>query len=367
MVYIIACVIATLLSGFFTKNYSLVSSELDSRMNGKEYISKLMLFLSFGIYFIVAAFRVNVGTDYQSYATWMIFNVGNGTSGTEFLFRELIRISILAHNAQWVFILSSLITVGLVYLYFINQSLNYPLSTFIFMMGTFYSFSLNGIRQGVATAVFLYATKYIAQKNIWKYYIAIAIAILLHSSAIVYIPLYFINRIEIKKTSTLIGVGVLSGVLFLAKNNLRLLLMKVANNFNNYGRYFNGIYDNNSIPTITSAFVAVNLGILGLTILVFIQKKKDFDKYTNTALVIQIIVTLFGSIASVVPAGFRVFYLFVPVQITLIPNIIRYCERKELRMLITLIVVLMYIILFSLFILSRNYNGTLPYQSVFSQ
>ena len=54
---------------------------------------------------------------------------------------------------------------------------------------------MNGVRQSVAIMMFYYSFRYIKEQNLKKYLILNGIGCLFHSSAILFIPLYFVlNR-----------------------------------------------------------------------------------------------------------------------------------------------------------------------------
>lgn len=63
-----------------------------------------------------------------------------------------------------------------------------------FFLSDYLAFSLNCVRQAVALTIVLYSYQYIVQKSIWKYIICIVLASLFHKSALMCIPLYYINR-----------------------------------------------------------------------------------------------------------------------------------------------------------------------------
>lgn len=68
----------------------------------------------------------------------------------------------------------------------------YTVAAFFIYLFTF-AFLINGIRQGVSVAVFIYAYKFIEERK-WYYYIpCILFASLFHASALLLLPIYLIN------------------------------------------------------------------------------------------------------------------------------------------------------------------------------
>lgn len=78
-----------------------------------------------------------------------------------------------------------------------KYSESYELGIYLFVTTSYYSFSMNGIRQYMAAGILLLATKYLLSENgkdFYKYLIFVMLAWLFHSSALIMIPLYFIAR-----------------------------------------------------------------------------------------------------------------------------------------------------------------------------
>ncbi|MGN0634734.1 MAG: EpsG family protein [Acutalibacteraceae bacterium] len=84
-------------------------------------------------------------------------------------------------------------TVYIIYKY----SCPYELGIALFVLTSYYSFSMNGIRQYAAAGILILGTKYMmSEKNsdFFKYLIFVFIAWLFHTSALIMIPIYFIVR-----------------------------------------------------------------------------------------------------------------------------------------------------------------------------
>ncbi len=64
-----------------------------------------------------------------------------------------------------------------------------------FMMGR----DMNQMRAGVAIGIVIIATIYCTEQKFWKYLLAIIIAYFIHRSAIVALPLYFMNKVNITR------------------------------------------------------------------------------------------------------------------------------------------------------------------------
>lgn len=78
-----------------------------------------------------------------------------------------------------------------------KYSESYELGIYLFVTTSYYSFSMNGIRQYMAAGVLLLATRYLFSedgKDFFKYLFFVMLAWLFHASAIIMIPVFFIAR-----------------------------------------------------------------------------------------------------------------------------------------------------------------------------
>ncbi|TXD97486.1 EpsG family protein [Psychrobacter frigidicola] len=144
-----------------------------------------------------------VGTDSPGYVRSFINPLDIG----EFKFRDdvevgyqLLQYSILSltRNYFWLFFITGLIVVYC-YLKMIKKySVNYLLSVFLFITLGTYIFFFNGLRQGLAMAIFVLATPYLLEKRIIPYVLISLLASLFHVSALFMIPFYLLSTIKIK-------------------------------------------------------------------------------------------------------------------------------------------------------------------------
>ncbi len=90
--------------------------------------------------------------------------------------------------------------VGFTWLFFIKGSYRYqyllPLMFFFVIANGFFFWTFDGIRQSIAIMIFFYAIRFIIEKNIFNYSIWIFFASLFHLSAIILLPVYFLNRLR---------------------------------------------------------------------------------------------------------------------------------------------------------------------------
>lgn len=163
-----------------------------------------------------------VGTDSETYTrkftsqldvSYFVFKDGTEI-GYQFLEYSLLR---LTDNYFWLFFTTALIIVYC-YLKIIRKySENYWLSVFLFLTLGVYTFFFNGLRQGLAMAIFALGTPYLLEKRVIPYVLICLFASLFHTTALFMIPFYFLVnlkfRVFYKILLTFLGSLLISGSL----------------------------------------------------------------------------------------------------------------------------------------------------------
>ena len=169
---------------------SLLILERNDRPRRKLYRTIIPL-----LYILIVGLRgTNVGVDsftyYEHYYTYGKWGCDFIEPGFDWLNRILYA---QGYEANSLFITMAAITVLFFYLALNRLDKEYSISAFCVYLLTF-AFLVNGMRQGVACAVFLYAYKFIQEKKPIPYILLIAFAGLFHASALILLPLYFVLR-----------------------------------------------------------------------------------------------------------------------------------------------------------------------------
>lgn len=144
-----------------------------------------------------------VGTDSGNYVKYFFegYNVNsfNFRDGLEFGYQLFEYILLLfTKNYFWLFFISGLIVVYC-YLKVIKQySVNYGLSIYFFITFGAYTFFFNGLRQGIAMAIFVISTQYLVEKRLIPYLLICLFASFFHGTALFMIPFYFIVNLNLK-------------------------------------------------------------------------------------------------------------------------------------------------------------------------
>jgi transmembrane protein EpsG len=175
-------------------------------LNKKKSINKYLLFtLDFLPYFIlimVTGFRYKVGTDYKAYENY--FNlIKNGhfpRVEASFIFISKIG-QFLNFNQQFMFLIYAAILYIFIYLGVRYFDPDYKYRHLILLLGTFYLLinGFNTIRQMASVGVLFFSLKYINEKKLKKFLVLVLLAFFLHKSAVIFVLLYFLLKIDSKK------------------------------------------------------------------------------------------------------------------------------------------------------------------------
>lgn len=312
--------------------------------------------LSFMPVFLISAFRYNVGTDFKNYEVYFYY-VKNGSQleGIERGYWVLTKISsLISENSSSFFFLSSLVVCGVVFLAIYQQSFNPPLSIFLFFGTTMYFVSFNGIRQIMASAVLIYSVKFIQKENIFKFFLFIIIATLFHSSAILFLPVYFVAKIKInlKRTIMLILAVVVSIPIF-----DRILIF--ASSILGYSQYFNSKFNTGEFEIW---FFLINLGVLLLFSLFSNWRDINFQKYYW----IQLISFITTTLSSFIPLANRITWYFMFVQIISVPFVLKQIRNKKTKSIVTLCVCVAYFMVAYIGIGIQGSHNAVPYRWIFT-
>lgn len=199
----------------------------------KESLNRKAFWLPLFTLVLFASFRnYRVGTDTGTY----IRNFVNQLDYNYFSFRDGVEIGYqlieyfllrVTHNYFWLFFVTSFIVV-FCYLYiFRKNSKDYATSVFIFITLGTYTFFFNGLRQGLAMAIFAFAIPYLITRNFYKYFLICIFASLFHTTALLMLPFYLLVNLNVKLLykllATFFGSFILSKYLiaYIASTNER--------------------------------------------------------------------------------------------------------------------------------------------------
>ena len=164
-------------------------------------------------------------------------------------------------------------------------------SVLLFFLSCSFVNMMNGIRQFLAVCLILYIFPYYVESKKFRFFIGVILAALIHFSAIIWIPAFFIvDGKPFKRKSVIAILGTLSILLFLDRFTT---VIDVALSDTSYSGYINqfSIDDGSNIFHTLIALVPV--------IIAFIYRKSIYS-LDNQVLDCLINVSIFGSLVSLI-------------------------------------------------------------------
>ncbi|WP_394238284.1 EpsG family protein [Niallia oryzisoli] len=357
LIYILTVVFSTLFAAL-AQRYS----RLDKR--GRRVPNSLFYWLSMTILIFIMGFRdINVGVDGLSYYdNYVIANSMDVISYykiyiTEPGFYLLYRISYILGDAQWLFILSAIITILFFYkaISFEIEKVNLPFAIFIFST-TQYFYYFGIMRMGIAVAIVAFAFRYIIKGDTKKFVFFVFLATMFHYSALFATVLIFLSRNNKKifKRLNLLKIAVLIPIGFFAVKYLVYPFITASR--------YQGYIDSSGV--IGTSYIN-SLPLLGLFMLYYNKFSKVSSNYQFYFLLflIKVITEIFAPLIGI---GRMVWYVNLSICL-LFPAVIKLNKDRGIKVILITITIL-YCLVYSYFAYfgdSPRGQTMLPYGNTF--
>lgn len=330
-----------------------------SKVNTKNRLLKLFLVIIPPV--LLATFRYNIGYDYGSYIlaynnafdmTYKSILDGYKT-GDPIAYYLITKIATVFNSDRAYLMILAILSLipGVSYiLREWNDTDIQPMIIFIYMFTPFI-FSFSACKQGIALSILMFSLKYVYDRKPIKFALCIAVAFLFHSTAIVFLFVYFFlnskgNLSAGKKLLIILGC-------LLVIMNLELIL----------GNVMDGRYESYAVDTVEGKNRTFWLyGLIAVAFIAFRKRLVAIDK-RNELLIMMFIV---GAICQYL--GFfnafikRIGEYFIMSEVFLIPQTVHLFTENSKRIVNFLIV--LYIV--AIFIISTpvaaSGMGFIPYQ-----
>lgn len=189
--------------------------------------NRVCLLSIFLILFALSACRLNVGNDYAKYVEFMHLVNCDSYVPTEAGFNLLVKLLYGLsgfENYLLVFAVYSFATVFLFLAAIYEQSDDFALSFFLFMMLGYYFQTFSTVRYYLALAAALYSMKFVLRRQWGRFLVLILCGSLFHKSLLVVIPLYFLASLRYKKWQLAIAGLLCTTFLFAQEFYLKLVV-----------------------------------------------------------------------------------------------------------------------------------------------
>ncbi len=277
----------------------------------------------------------------------------------------LNRLLVLIWDNPQIIIIVSSIFIFYSYGRFICKYSNMPwLSLFIFFTFGFYGFAVSGIRQSLAIAILLFSYKFIIERKFIKYLVLVVTACLFHGSALLFLPAYLTNRMQLSRQNILM-IFLFGLILMIGLSGVTNIVFQY---FNSYESYANGIYGGD-VRIASVFYVIVSL----LIILLSYRTLKRSNSRNTEAYKINGNITLLVCIAAalyIISLKLNIFdrvaMYYNVFAIIVLPNSISRIKSVNIRQLVIITVILFFFLYNAAVILFRpEWNSVFPYSFFF--
>lgn len=334
----------------------------------------ILIIASLVLFFFAAMRSIDIGADTRQYCSHFIKisethwkdlpQYSNKYWGDiEWGFKILSKLLSVFKNQQTITIVHSILQIGLISIIVFKQSSNKWLSIFLYFTLCFYQTALNLTPSSFVSYFIFLSFPFIKDRRIIPFLLFIAIGMFFHTSAIFFIPLFFLYKIPVnKKVFIIVLFGTIMLFLFypIFINIISLIIP------NKYIGYIDGSKEHMGN---TVELIVLFVQIVGVFFCLLLIDKNDRNKIIrNNQLVFWIL--MYETILYLLSIKSSMFqrgaFLFSPYIIIIIPNIINQI-KVERRKFIAIAGIIVYGI--SLYFLRVNVNNvgtTMPYKFFFN-
>lgn len=306
----------------------------------------IFLFFSFAVLFILSAYReYTVGTDTINYLLHFENVFVTSETRLEFAWNWLNRtVADFGGDFTDLLVLSALLYLFPMYWVVYKDSKNANLSIFLYFSLYFYSYSLNIVRQMIAVSFVLLAFHLIQRHKKLFAIAVIFLASLFHLSALIALPMVFIEKLKLREQVYLflVGFSFMIGLFFIQQ------LISFAQ-FIPYAHYLRS-----ELGNISGNMVYLMIFNSFFLFIFFVTKERSF--YFHLFFVFVLIENLMARI----PFSERVVLFNSIAQIIFFPEVISNNKLKE-KWIVALVV---FLYAFFIFFRQLGNGGIFPYQNL---
>lgn len=246
----------------------------------------------------------------------------------------------------------------------------YPITSLFFLWSVSFG-NVLFIRQTVSTVILLYSVNFIIERKFYKFIFCILFAMIFHRSSIIFLPAWWIYKLNIRSLWLWIGVAV--SVLFTA--GVKILIEFVAGSLGPVIQSKIDIYLADSETTFGTAASLTQIIIKGVAnkILIFLLLmcfyRKISSKYTYFGRLVNLYwfgILLYFATIGISIALVRFSYAYDILQIILVVMIFQFIENVKVR--VCFFVVFLFYLAARLYIalVGGYYDLFVPYKTIFN-
>ncbi|MCM1334432.1 MAG: EpsG family protein [Bacteroides sp.] len=349
---------------------------LKSRFSRKLKISEnFIVAVSVILLFVFAALRsIEVGADTRQYCShfisiqhtsWYHLNdyshyIWGDIEGGYKVYNKLLSVF---ESPQTITIANSFLQILLISILIFRDSKNKWLSVFIYFTFCFYQTALN-LAPSSFVSYFIYLSfPFIKNKRLVSFLLFILIGMSFHTSAIFFLPLYFLYKIKLTP-KRIVAVILISFVALMGYSVILRLIMLVIPA--KYLVYISPDKEHVQMTIELAVYAVQLLAILFCFMLLPSNKRKSFVSENSLVFWVFLYETILYMFSTQVAAFSRGAFLFSPYTIIIIPQILDGIEDTKRKRFGTSCIVLYCIIIYIVRVLNNNVGTTMPYEFFFN-
>lgn len=311
----------------------------------------IYLLFSYFTLLLLSAFReVRVGTDTEHYED-LFYTIANNNSdsfrvepGWVFLNKLIV---FQDFDFRAVLVLSSFITLTLIFIIVKKYSSNPMLSISFFYLLYFYFFSFNISRQMLAVSIVLMGIIFLLKDKRILFFISIFLASLFHQTALIAFLLYFYNKISNQKFFIIFFI-----ILSMFFGVFGVSILRNIIGYTNYSLYVDN-YDISGI--IGKSFLLILFNAFFIYIILSLKK------FSSEFKIFYLFIIMFN-LTVLIPFGSRLILYFSVYQILFYPYfLVNLNQNTKNFKLISIFMLILYS--FFVFIISFGDGGIFPYSN----
>lgn len=179
-------------------NILLVGSFLEVFDSKRQKVAQIIYYLVFSILFLLSFLRWERGTDWSGYYDYF-------TQIYDLDFSSNFENGFILLN-YWVHTLSGsytvlLLVMAVIQYFFISKAIRYLSVYPVVSLLCYFSVTKGGIffvRQYIALAILMFAVRFVIERKVYRFLLMVAVACMIHRTAVLFIPVYFLFNREIK-------------------------------------------------------------------------------------------------------------------------------------------------------------------------
>lgn len=270
-------------------------------------------------------------------------------------FQALERL-LIAMNAdvQWLYVVTSLISLTFVFAAIALQSENPVLSCLFFVITSTYFLSLNIVSQFMAISICLFACLFAERRQPVPFFLFVLLAAAFHVTAMVFLPVYFLPRLKVRPLAFAVVVLLtffLAPLLVpLMEKLVRIVVPKYA--------YYLGTY-------LEFEIIFFALGIAVFALGTYYWKVGSSKPYYRLWYYCNVLGMLSLCFSPYLPSMKRINYYFAAPHFLFLPLVVSCEEDFRRRRILEIVLVLLFIAETFVAVWMLNKNEVLPYRMSF--